>query len=64
MLTFSLRTSAQSPATIPNEVDPFANTLERFFTVVMIINILASKRFRLESHSLMYCNVPSGRLLQ
>ncbi|KAF3394451.1 hypothetical protein F1880_004787 [Penicillium rolfsii] len=51
-VTFSLRTSAQSATTVPSEVDRFAYTLECLFPVVMIIDILASKRFRFENHSL------------
>jgi hypothetical protein len=57
-VTFSLRTSAQSATTIPGEVDRFAYTLECLFPVVMIIDILASKRIRFENHSLMYCSDP------
>jgi hypothetical protein len=57
-VTFSLRTSAQSATTVPGEVDRFAYTLECLFPVVMIIDILASKRFRFENHTPLYCSDP------
>lgn len=57
-VTFSLRTTAQSVTTTASQFDRFAYTLECLFPVVMIIDILASKRFRFENHSLIDCSDP------
>jgi hypothetical protein len=60
-VTYSLQTAAQSATTVAGEFDRFAYTLECLFPVVMIIDILASRRFRFEGHSLIYCrDVPGG----
>lgn len=57
-VTFSLRTTAQSATNVASQFDRFAYTLECLFPVVMIIDILASKRFRFDNHSLIYCSDP------
>ncbi|KAJ5363639.1 uncharacterized protein N7496_009352 [Penicillium cataractarum] len=57
-VTFSLRTTAQSATTVAGEFDRFAYTLECLFPVIFIIDILASKRFRFDNHSLVYCSDP------
>ena len=57
-VTFSLRTTAQSASNTAGQFDRFAYTLECLFPVVMIIDILASKRYRYDNHSLIYCSDP------
>lgn len=60
-VTYSLRTTAQSATTVAGEFDRFAYTLECLFPVIFIIDILASKRFRFDSQSLVYCSdLPDG----
>lgn len=57
-VTSSLRTTAQSATTVAGEIDRFAYTLECLFPVILILDILASKRFRFDNHSLIYCSDP------
>ncbi|KAJ5484058.1 hypothetical protein N7539_005854 [Penicillium diatomitis] len=57
-VTYSLQTTAQSATTVAGEFDRFAYTLECLFPTVMIIDILASKRFQLDGHSTLHCSDP------
>ncbi|KAL5360817.1 hypothetical protein BJX96DRAFT_175651 [Aspergillus floccosus] len=61
-VTYSLQVTSQTATTVAGQVDRFAYTMECLFPLVMLIDILSSKKFTPEMQGLTSCDSPIGRV--
>ncbi|KAL4891406.1 hypothetical protein BDV59DRAFT_209062 [Aspergillus ambiguus] len=61
-VTYSLQVTSQTATTVAGQFDRFAYTMECLFPLVMLIDILSSKKFTPEMQGLTTCDSPIGRV--